>query len=374
MEHQQQPNKKQVAIVFGATGKQGRSVARGLHHDYHVVGTTRCLEGDKAAATTAEFPEIEMMCCDLTKPEQVRAVFKAHPNAAAAFLVTNYYDESMQGDGVEEKAAVECARLAHEFGCKVFFFSTLPNVDAISQGKLKVPSFTGKARAVEQIKEIKGLRSIFLELGFYYQNFASYTPVKEEGDTTVFELPLSAQTKLHAFDVSQLGQLVAMILNHPHAYTHKVVPVWGDALTGDEWAAAYTEVTGKKAVFRTIPADELRETLSRARSKDDIHGMWQFVSEFGWMGLSKEKPDDASRALGFLRHHWPNFHPRSFREWLKESKWQGQLQLPIARGMRAMNEVVPEKASAAAAPAETGKVRELEQAQQQQGGKPANIA
>ncbi len=93
------------------TGKQGRSVARGLHHDYHVVGTTRCLEGDKATATKAEFPEMDMMCCDLTKPDQVRAVFKAHPNAAAAFLVTNYYDESMQGDGVEERAAVECATL-----------------------------------------------------------------------------------------------------------------------------------------------------------------------------------------------------------------------------------------------------------------------
>jgi hypothetical protein len=284
----------------------------------------------------------------------------------------------MQGEGVEEKCAVECARLAHEFGCKVFVFSTLPNVEAISQGKLKVPSFTGKARAVEQIKEIKGLRSIFLEIGFYFENFASYTPVKVEDGTTIFELPLSAQTKLHAFDVSQLGQLVAMILNNPHALTHKVVPVWGDALTGDEFAAAYAAATGKKAVFRTIPADELRETLSRARCKDDIVGMWKFVAEFGWMGTNKEKPADQSRHLGFLRHHFPNFHPRSFGDWLKESKWQGQLQLPIARGMRAMEEVAPapeKTATAAAGGDQTGKARELEQAQaQQQGGKPANIA
>lgn len=123
-------------------------------------------------------------------------------------------------------------RLLQENNTQYFFFSSLPNCEAISGGKCNAPSFTDKGKAVKDIKEIQGLKSIFLEPAFYFQNCASWTPVTREGDTFIFNLPLKENVKLHSVDIDQLGEVALLILLNPEPFVGKCVPIFGDELTG----------------------------------------------------------------------------------------------------------------------------------------------
>jgi uncharacterized protein YbjT (DUF2867 family) len=148
---------KKIIAVVGATGLQGKGVVNALIKDgsFKVRAITR--NPDKYQGNADEVVQ-----GDLTALESLTNAFK---DAHGVFVVTNFWegaDELAQG-----KTAVQAAKNA---GVKHFVWSTLPNVEKISNGKFDVPHFTGKAKVDALIKNSGFEYYTFVQPPFYFQN------------------------------------------------------------------------------------------------------------------------------------------------------------------------------------------------------------
>lgn len=134
---------KKTIAVFGATGHQGAGVVRALmaNDQFKVRALTR-------QPDTYQGPADEVIAADLDRPETLAA---ALAGAHGVFLVTNYWQDGSD-EMKQAKAAIDAAKTA---GVDHMIWSTLPNVEAISGGKISLPQFTGKAK-IDPIVEAAG--------------------------------------------------------------------------------------------------------------------------------------------------------------------------------------------------------------------------
>ena len=105
----------------------------------------------------------EVVEADLNRPETLASAFKG---AYGVFLVTNFQEHGTS----EFKQATAAVCAAKDAGVKHFVWSTLPDVEAISKGKLHVPHFTGKAKVDRIVREAGFANHTFVIAPFYYQN------------------------------------------------------------------------------------------------------------------------------------------------------------------------------------------------------------
>src|SRR5246127_1358333 len=191
-------NKKLIAVV-GATGQQGGAVVRALQasNQFNVRALTRNPAKHRSLAD-------EVVEADLNRPETLASAFDG---AHGVFLVTNF-----QEHGADElKQATAAVRAAKDAGVRHFVWSTLPDVEAISGGKLHVPHFTGKAKVDQIVKEAGFANHTFVVAPFYYQNLVGVLgPQKQLNGSAGWTLPLDPTVRsIHMGDIAELGGLVA---------------------------------------------------------------------------------------------------------------------------------------------------------------------
>src|SRR6266481_3110268 len=129
-------NNKKLVAVIGATGQQGGGVVRALQarEGFNVRALTR--NPDKHRELGDEVVE-----ADLNRPETLKAAFEG---AYGVFLVTNFREA-----GIDElKQGTAAVRAAKEAGVQHFVWSTLPDVEAISRGKLHVPTLPARRKSI----------------------------------------------------------------------------------------------------------------------------------------------------------------------------------------------------------------------------------
>jgi uncharacterized protein YbjT (DUF2867 family) len=217
-------NKKLIAVV-GATGKQGGAVVRALqaNEQFKVRALTRNPAKHRELAD-------EVIQADLNRPETLAAAFEG---AHGVFLVTNFQEEGT--DEVEQATAA--VRAAKHAGVKHFVWSTLPDVEAISGGKLHVPHFTGKAKADRIVKEAGFANHTLVIAPFYYQNLIGVlAPQKHTDGSMSWALPLDPTVRsIHVGDITELGEIVAGAFAHPDQAGHgEYLPLVGDFMSFNE--------------------------------------------------------------------------------------------------------------------------------------------
>jgi uncharacterized protein YbjT (DUF2867 family) len=160
----------------------------------------------------------EVVEADLDRPETLKAAFD---RAQGVFLVTNNWEEGTD----ELKQATAAVRAAKDADVKHFIWSTLPDVEAISGGKLHVPHFTGKAKIDRVVREAGFVHHTFVIAPFYYQNLVgALAPQKQEDGTLGWALPIDPTVRgIHMGDITQLGDIVAGAFAHPDRRTQYVV-------------------------------------------------------------------------------------------------------------------------------------------------------
>jgi uncharacterized protein YbjT (DUF2867 family) len=242
--HMGTTEKKLIAVV-GATGQQGGAVVRALRagNQFKVRALTRNPAKHRELAD-------EVVEADLNRPETLKPAFAG---VHGVFLVTNF-----QEHGAEElRQATAAVRAAKDASVKHLVWSTLPDVEAISKGKLHVPHFTGKAKVDRAVKEAGFENHTFVVAPFYYQNLVGpLAPQKQPNGSAGWTLPLDpAVRSIHMGDVSELGRLVAGAFAHPDQAGHgEYLPLVGDFVSFNEIIDTLNR-RGNNFSFHQVPKD-----------------------------------------------------------------------------------------------------------------------
>lgn len=215
-------DKRELIAVIGATGQQGGGVLRALQAGGRFKVRALARDPGKHRGLAEEVVQ-----ADLNRPETLKAAFAG---ACGVFLVTAFWEK-----GADElkmaTAAIDAAKAA---GVEHFVWSTLPDVEAISGGKIHVPHFTGKAKVEAVVRDAGFAYHTFVVAPFYYQNLlGAMAPQKQADGTMGWALPLDPGARcIHMGDISELGHIVAGAFAHPDQAGHgERLPLVGDFLS-----------------------------------------------------------------------------------------------------------------------------------------------
>jgi uncharacterized protein YbjT (DUF2867 family) len=238
-------NSRKLIAVIGATGQQGGAVMRALQAQgqFKVRALTRNPGKHRELAD-------EVVEADLDRPETLNAAFAG---AHGVFLVTNFWEQGTD----ELKQATAAVRAAKAAGVKHFVWSTLPDVEAISGGKLDVPHFTGKAKIDRIVREAGFAHHTFVIAPFFYQNLAGVlAPQKQEDGTLGWALPIDPTVRgIHMGDIRELGNIVAGAFAHPdQAGNGEYLPLVGDFMSFNEIVDTLNR-QGHEVSFKRVPKE-----------------------------------------------------------------------------------------------------------------------
>ena len=288
--------KKDTIVVIGATGAQGNGVVNALINQgiYSVSAMTRNPEKYSGKAH-------EVTQGDLTDLPSLKEAFK---NAYGVFAVTNFWegaDEIAQG-----KNAIEAAKAA---GVQHFIWSTLPNVEMISNGVFDVPHFTLKARVDDLVKSSGFKYSTFVQAPFYYQNLAGIlSPQPKEDGSTGWTLPINpAKKAIHMSDINDLGKVVAGAFSQPEKVGNgSYLSLATELNSFNDIVEAYKSI-GKEYSFSQVPAELFSTFFEGAK---EIAEMLGYFEKYTYMGPGSEKQIEMAKKIATGEFV-------TFKDWIK---------------------------------------------------------
>jgi uncharacterized protein YbjT (DUF2867 family) len=288
-------NAKKLIAVVGATGHQGGAVVRALRArgQFKVRALTR---------NPLEHPQLadEVVPADLDRPETLKAAFAG---AHGVFLVTNAWE---QGTG-ERKQALAAVDAAKDAGVQHFIWSTLPDVERISNGKLHVAHFTEKAKVDRVVKEAGFTHHTFVIAPFFYQNLLGVmAPQKQADGAAGWVLPLDPEKRvIHMGDITELGPIVAGAFAQPQlAGNGEYLPLVGDFLSFNEIVATLNR-QGHKFSFKQVPQEVFAGFFPGA---NDIAEMLAYFQAHTYLGA------DLRDAIA-LANRVAGRQPTKFADW-----------------------------------------------------------
>jgi uncharacterized protein YbjT (DUF2867 family) len=291
---------KKIIVVFGATGQQGGGVVRALkaQGQFEIRAISR--NAERAATLGVD----EVVEADLTRPETLGAAFEG---AYGAFVVTNFWE----GHGADElgqgRAAVDAAKAA---GVEHFVWSTLPNVDAISEGKFDVVHFTQKAKVDELVADAGFAAHTFVEAPFYFQNLTGLmAPQPQEDGSKMWALPMSPDVKsIHMGDIGELGTVVAGAFANPQTVGQgQHLALAGDFVSWNDVVEILND-QGHQIRYQSVPNEVFDGFFPGARELREMMNYFEAHTYFG---------PDAEAKLALAREV-STAAPTSFAKWARE--------------------------------------------------------
>ncbi len=290
-------NTKKLIAVVGASGQQGGAVVRALQANgqFKVRALTR---------NPAKHPHLadEVVLADLDRPETLKAAFAG---AHGVFLVTNAWEAGAD----ESKQAIAAVQAARDAGVRHFIWSTLPNVETISQGKFDVPHFTDKAEIDRIVREAGFAHHTFVIAPFFYQNMlGAMAPQKQADGTLGWALPLDPERRvIHMGDITELGPIVVGAFAQPELAGHgEHLPLVGDFMSFNEIIATLNR-QGNKFSFKQVPRDLFAGWFPGAK---EVAAMLAYFEAHTYLG------SDSRDAIG-LANRVAGRQPTKFPAWAR---------------------------------------------------------
>ena len=306
---------KPLITIVGVLGKQGRSAAHTLlqSEKYRVRGITRRIDSPEALALTRQGAELVSIPLDLGHQKDFVEAFRG---SDGVFLLTPSIAPPLTH---EYELGKQLADAALEAGVKHIIFSSLENVDEITEGKKFAPHFTDKAKIEQYIRTLP-ITSSFIYMAFFYTNLIEFYTPEVQGDTLVFPMYLPKDFSAPFVDpLTATGPAILEIFSSPDEYAGKSLPVIGDIISAGEMIDTFIRVTGKKAVYsaaftreeflRHFPEFGSNELLVR-----EILGMVEYAVEFGYFGKNRDLLWSRKISPGSL----------SWEQFLRSTGWQGE--------------------------------------------------
>jgi uncharacterized protein YbjT (DUF2867 family) len=291
------PNTKKLIAVVGATGLQGGSVVRALQASgqFKVRALTRNPDKHPKLAD-------EVVLADLNRPETLKAAFAG---AHGVFLVTNAWEPGTD----ERKQVLTAVHAAKDAGVQHFIWSTLPNVETISRGKLGVAHFTDKAKSDRIVSEAGFAHHTFVIAPFFYQNLLGVmAPQKQANGALGWALPLDPEKRaIHMGDITELGPIVVSAFAQPQIAGHgEHLPLVGDFLSFNEIIATLNR-QGHQFSFKQVPQEVFAGWFPGAK---EIAEMLAYFEAHTYLGAD-------SRDAITLANKVAGRQPTKFADWAR---------------------------------------------------------
>jgi uncharacterized protein YbjT (DUF2867 family) len=284
---------KLTVVVTGSTGKQGGAVARGLLERGHKVrAVTR--DPNSIQAKSLANGGASLVAASL---EDTAAITKALEGATALFAMTTPYE----GTDAETRQGIAAAAAAQEAGVHLVFTSV-----GSANRQTGVPHFDSKYEVEKHIAKV-GVRATILAPVAFMENLYF---AKEQRAIGIYVSPLSPTRALAQVAVADIGAVAVCVLEDAGRFTGKRFDLAGDELTGNDFVAILSRVTGRPFRYYQVPLDVVRQRMG-----DDAVRMYEWFDRVGFAvdraALHREFPDVA-------------FH--DFESWARTQDWNALLQ------------------------------------------------
>lgn len=306
---------KPLITIVGILGKQGSSAAHTLLKSgrYRVRGITRRVDSPEALSLARQGVELVSVPLSLGYKNDFVEAFRG---SEGVFMMTPGIAPPQTH---EMDLGKQLADAAVEAGVQHLIFSSLENVDKITEGKKYAPHFTDKARIEDYIRTLP-IKSSFIYMAFFYTNLMEfYTPIME-GDTLVFPIYLPEDFRAPFVDpLTATGPAVLEIFSNPGQYAGKSLPVIGDMISPQEMVDTFIRVTGRKARYSSAYTRErmlhhFPQFAANELLVKEILGMAEYAVEYGYFGKDRD----------LLWSRKVNPGSLNWEEFLCATGWQGE--------------------------------------------------
>ncbi|WP_017814805.1 NmrA/HSCARG family protein [Paenibacillus shenyangensis] len=276
---------KKIIAVVGATGTQGGGLARAILHDpdspFRLRTLVRNPQSEKALELGRQGAEIVQ--ANLSDPASIKAAFEG---AYGAFCVTNFGELGTPEKELEQIANM--AEAAKEAELQHVIWSTLDDpLQLVSldderiptvMGKHKLPQAEGKAAGNHEFIR-RNIPTTFLLTSFYWENFLypGMGPTLNTDGVLSLTLPMG-QRKLPGIGAEDIGRCAYGIFKSGDEYIGQTVGIAGGHLTGQEMAAAFSQVLNQKVHYHAVEDRVFRH--SEALELSILANTYQFYHDF----------------------------------------------------------------------------------------------
>lgn len=304
------PEQKIIAVV-GATGAQGGGLARAILAEPKGEFAVRAVTRDPGSPRAKELADAgaEVVAADLDDEAALRAAFEA---VHGVYLVTNYWADMSAEHEIAQ--AANGARAAKATGVEHLIWSTLEDTreylplddpgTPVFDGRYSVPHFDAKSEADKFFAEA-GVPTTYLRPSMYWEAFEDYGPRRAEDGTLVLTLPMGGR-KLAGVAAADIGRTALGILKRGDEFIGRTVGVAGEHLTGEEFAAGFSESYGERVDYRPLTFDEFRALGFPAAAEVGNMFQYYYLAEAEFTG---------SRDVALCRALNPQL--QTFRSWLR---------------------------------------------------------
>jgi len=306
-----EPSGKPIVVVCGATGLLGGAVIEELIRCKKFCVRGLCHPKDFAESRELQCEGCEMIETDVSSQEDMKPLFN---KATSAFIITDSLDPSMHLR--EAEIGLKLVKAAKEAGVNHLVFCSLPDVESISKGRYKVPSFSQKAEVEKQLAmmqysyEEKPFSSVtIIRPGFYYQNFRRFFHPKVEGKKLIFSMPTTTHP-IDACNAEDVGVIIRKVLEDPMRYDRQRIDVAAEALTPQEFIDTIRKVANIDVQLIEVPRADYPKTVNEPWA-DEMEELFGFIDEYGFFGPG------ANLALAKTLN--PDL--TTFKHFLKTSEW-----------------------------------------------------
>ena len=284
--------------VFGATGAQGGSVVRHLKNKggYNVRALTR-------DPSKYDGPGDEAVAANL---DDEQSLADALEDADGVFLVTNFWQAGTD-EAAQAKAAIRAAQNA---GVRHFVWSSLPDVEAISEGKWVVPHFTNKAR-IDPIVQAAGFPIYtVVQPSFYFENLTgSMAPTPLEGGLKGWAVPINPEARvIHMGAIEEFGGLVEAAFSNPDKSNGKTLSMAAGVYSFADIVEAFNALEENHAAIQ-VSHEAYANFFPGA---DEIGQMLGYFEDHTYMGPDSDDRIDAANDIISTSF-------TTFSEWLKKN-------------------------------------------------------
>ncbi|EPH45143.1 NmrA/HSCARG family protein [Streptomyces aurantiacus] len=261
-------NSNKTVLVAGATGHQGGGAAQALLADgWNVRALIR--DPDAAPARALAKAGATLVRGDLDDAESLaRAAAGAHGVFSVQPLAVT--EEEL---ATEVRRGIAMADAARAAGVTHLVYSSVDGAER-STG---IDHFESKARIEEHITATFPMATILRPV-FFMDNLLWYA---DAADERVLELPVIPGRPMQMIAASDIGRIAAAVFAKPEAYLGARLAIAGDAISFEQVATTYQQVTGVPTRLMAQPIqDRMFEWFAKDGYRADIPAL---RADFPWL-------------------------------------------------------------------------------------------